>query len=105
MYKLELQLIHFYPDILKRQLRLECLRNAKCGSFFFKYIIRSNINVFGAYAMAGTGLHIKLGWICYLTGFKFSYALTTFVGQNMIAQEYERIKKGTYWNFDQLWDV
>lgn len=61
--------------------------------------------MFGAYAMAGTGSYTKIDGFAILPVLSFAMALTTFVGQNKGAQEYERIKKrGTYWNFDQLWD-
>lgn len=50
--------------------------------------------MFGAYAMAGTGSYTKIDGFAILPVLSFAMALTTFVGQNKGAQEYERIKKG-----------
>ncbi|MEI3292440.1 MAG: MATE family efflux transporter [Thomasclavelia ramosa] len=61
---------------------------------FSNIIMQSNINVFGAYAMAGTGSYTKIDGFAILPVLSFAMALTTFVGQNKGAQEYERIKKG-----------
>lgn len=95
MYKLELQQIHFYPDILKKTAKIgmpSAMQNAVVS--FSNIIMQSNINVFGAYAMAGTGSYTKIDGFAILPVLSFAMALTTFVGQNKGAQEYERIKKG-----------
>lgn len=60
---------------------------------FSNIIMQANINVFGPYAMAGIGSYIKIDGFVALPIISFSMALTTFVGQNKGAQEYERIKK------------
>lgn len=57
-------------------------------------IVQSNINSFGSVAMAGSGSYSKLEGFSFLPITSFSMALTTFVGQNLGAKEYERAKKG-----------
>ena len=82
-------------DILKKTAKIgmpSAMQNAVVS--FSNIIMQSNINVFGAYAMAGTGSYTKIDGFAILPVLSFAMALTTFVGQNKGAQEYERIKKG-----------
>lgn len=57
-------------------------------------VVQSNINAFGAAAMAGCGAHSRIEGFAFLPVTCFNMALTTFVGQNLGAQKYERVKKG-----------
>ncbi|NLY86817.1 MAG: MATE family efflux transporter [Tissierellia bacterium] len=57
-------------------------------------IVQSNINSFGSVAMAGSGSYSKLEGFSFLPITSFSVALTTFIGQNLGAKKYERVKKG-----------
>lgn len=57
--------------------------------------VQSNINTFGNNAMAGCGTYAKLEGFAFLPVNSFCMALTTFVGQNLGAKEYERAKKGS----------
>lgn len=61
---------------------------------FSNVIVQSNINSFGAMAMAGCGSYSKIDGFAILPVMSFSMALTTFVGQNMGAQRYDRVKLG-----------
>lgn len=61
---------------------------------FSNVIVQSNINSFGAMAMAGCGSYSKIDGFAILPVMSFSMALTTFVGQNMGAQRYDRVKQG-----------
>ena len=56
--------------------------------------VQTNINAFGSYAMAGCGSYSKLEGFAFLPVTCFSQALSTFVGQNLGAKQYERAKKG-----------
>ncbi len=58
-------------------------------------VVQSNINAFGAAAMAGCGSYFKLEGFVFLPIVCMSMALTTFVSQNMGAGEIERVKKGS----------
>lgn len=57
--------------------------------------VQSQINSFGAYAIAGVGTYGKIQGFVFIPIFCFSQALTTFVSQNLGAKEYERAKKGS----------
>lgn len=57
-------------------------------------VIQSNINFFGADAMAGCGAYSKLDGFTFLPITCFSMAMTTFIGQNIGADREERVKKG-----------
>lgn len=57
-------------------------------------VVQSNINAFGAAAMAGCGAYSKLEGFAFLPVMCFSQALTTFVSQNLGAHRYDRVKKG-----------
>ena len=58
-------------------------------------IVQSNINSFGTMAVAGCGAYGKIDGFAFLPITSFNAALTTFVGQNLGAKEYDRAKKGT----------
>lgn len=61
---------------------------------FANVLVQSNINKFGSIAMAGCGSYSKLEGFVFLPITSFSVALTTFIGQNIGARNYERVKKG-----------
>ena len=56
--------------------------------------VQTNINSFGKAAVAGCGSYSKLEGFAFLPVTCFSQALSTFVGQNLGAKEYSRVKKG-----------
>lgn len=56
--------------------------------------VQSNINSFGKSAMAGCGSYSKLEGFAFLPVTCFTQALSTFVGQNLGARRYDRVKKG-----------
>ncbi|MBE7055870.1 MAG: MATE family efflux transporter [Ruminococcaceae bacterium] len=57
-------------------------------------VVQSNINSFGKAAMAGCGSYSKLEGFAFLPVTCFTQALSTFVGQNLGARQYDRVKKG-----------
>lgn len=57
-------------------------------------VVQSNINVFGAAAMAGCGAYSKIEGFGFLPITCFALSLTTFISQNLGAKEYQRAKKG-----------
>ncbi len=61
---------------------------------FANVIVQSNINSFGKMAVAGCGAYSKIEGFGFLPITCFALALTTFIGQNLGAQKYERVKKG-----------
>lgn len=61
---------------------------------FANVIVQSNINVFGMTAMAGCGAYSKIEGFGFLPITCFAMAMTTFIGQNLGAKNYDRAKKG-----------
>ncbi len=57
-------------------------------------IVQSNINAFGAAAMAGCGAYSKVEGFAFLPITCFAMALATFVSQNIGAGRYDRVKTG-----------
>lgn len=61
---------------------------------FANVIVQSNINAFGTMAVAGQGAYSKVEGFAFLPITCFAMALTTFISQNIGAQQYDRAKKG-----------
>ncbi len=61
---------------------------------FANVIVQSNINTFGSMAVAGQGAYSKIEGFAFLPITCFAMALTTFISQNIGAQQYDRAKKG-----------
>lgn len=61
---------------------------------FANLVVQSNINDFGKAAMAGCGAYSKIEGFAFLPITCFTQALSTFVGQNLGARRYDRVKKG-----------
>jgi Na+-driven multidrug efflux pump len=61
---------------------------------FANVLVQANINSFGADAMAACGSYFKIESFVFVPITSFSMALTTFVGQNLGAREYERAREG-----------
>lgn len=59
-------------------------------------VVQSNINKFGVMAVAGCGVYSKIEGFAFLPITCFAMALTTFIGQNLGAGQYDRAKKGAY---------
>lgn len=57
-------------------------------------VVQANINSFGKAAMAGCGSYSKLEGFSFLPVNCFTQSLSTFVGQNLGAKQYERTKRG-----------
>ena len=59
-------------------------------------VIQSYINSYGEMAMAGIGAYCKIEGFAFLPVTSFAMALTTFVSQNLGANEKERVDKGVH---------
>lgn len=57
-------------------------------------LVQSNINAFGSDAMAGCGSYAKLEGFAFLPVTCFSMALATYVGQNLGAKQFDRVRRG-----------
>ena len=95
VHKVELNHIRIHKKMLVKILKLGIptgVQNSVIG--FANVIVQSNINKFGSIAMAGCGSYFKLEGFVFLPISSFTVALTTFIGQNIGARNYERVKKG-----------
>ena len=63
---------------------------------FSNVIVQSNINSFGANAMAGTSSYMKIDGFAILPIMSFGMAAMTFTGQNIGAEKFDRVKKGQH---------
>ena len=62
---------------------------------FANVIVQSNVNSFGTMAVAGLGAYGKIDGFAFLPVTSFNAAMTTFIGQNLGAKEYERARRGS----------
>jgi len=58
-------------------------------------VVQSYVNAFGSSVVAGYSASIRIDGFVNLPLQSFNMAITTFVGQNIGAKQYERVKKGT----------
>lgn len=94
-YRLRIRQIRFHKEEL-----LSILRNGIPMGMqnsiiaFANVIVQSNINAFGQMAVAGQGAYAKVEGFAFLPITCFAMALTTFIGQNIGAEKYDRVRKG-----------
>ena len=94
-YRINLREIRFDPGSLSNILRFGLpagVQNSVIG--FANLVVQTNINSFGAAAMAGCGAYSKIEGFAFLPITCFSQALSTFVGQNLGAHKHDRVRKG-----------
>lgn len=58
-------------------------------------VVQSYVNAFGSSVVAGYSASIRIDGFVNLPLQSFNMAITTFVGQNIGAKQFERVKKGT----------
>lgn len=95
VYRVHIRQIRFHPQLLKQILRLGLptgLQNSIIA--IANVVVQSNINAFGTLVVAGSGVYSKIEGFVFLPITCFSMALTTFIGQNLGAKQFERAKKG-----------
>ena len=94
-YRLYIREIRFNPAMLKRIIQYGLPSGMQNSIIAFaNVVVQANINAFGEIAMAGVGAYSKIEGFGFLPITSFTMALTTFVGQNLGARQYERAKKG-----------
>lgn len=95
VYQVHLSRIRLHFDMLKQILKLGLPSGIQNSIIAFaNVIVQSNINAFDKNAVAGCGSYSKIEGFAFLPITCFSMALTTFVGQNLGAKQYDRVKKG-----------
>ncbi len=94
-YRLYLREIRFHWEYLWQIIRIGLPSGVQNSIIAFaNVIVQSDINSFGDMAMAGYGAYTKVEGFGFLPINSFTMALTTFVGQNLGARQYERTRKG-----------
>lgn len=94
--RLDFKKIHFYKDIMTEVIKQGLptgIQNAVIS--IGNLTVQTNINSFGAYAMAGVGAYSKIEGLVFLPIMSMSMSLPTFVSQNLGARKYDRAKKGS----------
>lgn len=94
-YRLKFSSIRIYKDLLAEILKNGIpsgIQNSITG--IANVVVQSNINIFGAMAMAGCGAYSKIEGFAFLPITSFNLALTTFVGQNLGARLKDRARRG-----------
>lgn len=95
VYQVSLRKIRFDVPLLRQIVNIGLpsgLQNSVIS--IANVVVQSNINAFGSDAMAGCGAYSKIEGFAFLPITCFSMAMTTFIGQNLGARQYERTKKG-----------
>ncbi len=96
-YQVHIRKIRFKMDMLKEIINLGLPSGVQNSIIAIaNVIVQSNINFFGDNAMAGCGSYFKVEGFAFLPITCFAMALTTFIGQNLGAKQYDRAKKGAY---------
>ena len=94
-YRLQLKKIRFHWESLKNIIRFGLPSGVQNSVIAFaNLVVQTNINSFGKAAMAGCGSYAKIEGFAFLPVTCFTQALSTFVGQNLGAKKYDRVKKG-----------
>ena len=94
-YRVELKKICYHWDSFKDIVRYGLPSGVQNSVIAMaNLVVQTNINSFGKAAMAGCGSYSKIEGFAFLPITCFAQALSTFVGQNLGAQQYGRVKKG-----------
>lgn len=94
-YRLNLKEVGFHWESLKNIVRFGLpsgIQNSVIA--LANVVVQTNINSFDQFAMAGCGSYAKVEGFAFLPITCFAQALSTFVGQNLGAKNYDRVKKG-----------
>lgn len=95
VYQVRIREIRFHPFML-RQIMNVGLPSGMQNSIISvaNIVVQANINAFGEVAVAGCGVYSKIEGFAFLPITCFAMSLTTFIGQNLGAKQYERARKG-----------
>ena len=95
VYQVHIREIRFHFDMLKQIIRIGLPTGMQNSIIAIaNVVVQSNINAFGMLAVAGSGVYSKIEGFVFLPITCFSMSLTTFIGQNLGAKQFDRAKKG-----------
>ena len=95
VYALHWKKLRIDGEILKEVLRYGLptgVQNSVIG--LANVLVQSHINTFGKLGTAACGAYAKIQGFAFLPITSFSMSLTTYIGQNLGAKEYDRAKAG-----------
>lgn len=94
--QLRLKEIRIHPQMIKAMLKIGFPSGIQSSTYSVSNMfIQSAINLFGVNTMAAWTAYGKLDVLFWMINGSFGIAATTFVGQNLGAGNYDRMKKGT----------
>lgn len=94
-FQLHLSRIRFHRNVLLRIIKIGLPAGVQSMVISFSnVVVQSNINSFGASAMAGFAAAGKIDSFIYMIMNALGLTATTFVGQNIGARQYDRVRKG-----------
>ena len=96
-YRVEIRRIRFHKKMIRRIISFgfpAALQQSITS--FSNVVVQSYINHFGTAAMAGYSATLRIDGFTQLPLQSFNMAITTFVGQNIGAKKYDRVKKGVF---------
>mgnify|MGYP000668931306 FL=1 len=97
VYQVRIREIRFHKEMLSQIISLGLPSGMQNSIISFaNIIVQTNINKFGVMAVAGCGVYSKIEGFAFLPITCFAMSLTTFIGQNLGARQYDRAKKGAY---------
>lgn len=97
VYQVQISQIRFHKGMLGQIIGIGLPSGMQNSIISFaNIIVQTNINKFGVMAVAGCGVYSKIEGFAFLPITCFAMSLTTFIGQNLGAKQYDRAKKGAY---------
>lgn len=94
-YRLNIGKIKFNKETAKQIIKISVPCGLQSSMFnISNMIVQIKINDFGSVAMAGCAAYEKIDGFLYMPMMALGLSISTFVGQNIGAGKYERIKKG-----------
>ena len=95
VYRVDWKNIRFHEGMLSKIVKLGLPSGVQNSMIAIANLfVQSNVNTFSTAAISGVGCYMKLEGFAFLPITCFSMALTTFIGQNLGAKEFERAKQG-----------
>ena len=95
-YRVDLRKLGFHMPTLKNVFRFGLPSGIQHSVISLaNVVVQANINAFGSNAMAGCGSYSRIEGFAFLPVTCFAMSLSTFVGQNLGAKQYDRVKKGS----------
>lgn len=94
-YKLRVRLIRINWTILRRIISIGLPSGTQIGIITLaNLVVQTYINGFGEMAMAGFGAYTKIEGFAFIPINSLSVAITTFIAQNLGANQYDRCRQG-----------